>query len=49
MKSLKKIINFHYFYTKFTLPKNKNVNKNKEKIETEENQSSNKKQIIIVL
>ena len=44
MKSLKKIINFHYFYTKFTLPKNKNVNKNKEKIETEENQSSNKVQ-----
>ena len=30
MKSLKKVINFHYFYTKFTLPKDKNEHKEKE-------------------
>ena len=41
MKSLKKVINFHYFYTKFTLPKDKNEYKEKELL----NESENKNQI----
>ena len=41
MKSLKKVINFHYFYTKFTLQKDKNGYK--EKVKLEESENSNEK------
>ena len=39
MKSLKKVINFQYFYTKFTLPKDKNEYKEGEKLEESKNRN----------
>jgi len=43
MKSLKKVINFKYFYTKFTLLKDKNEHKeDKEEVQTTESENNNK-------